>query len=61
VNFYKTHPEAVACWATMHGLTHILINRQITLNTRSRREVVEFADRIVDVLLDGISHRFEWK
>lgn len=57
LNFYRTHPEAVACWAMMHGLTHILINRQIKLKTRSRREVVEFADKIVDVLLDGMSHR----
>jgi len=57
LSFYRTHPETVACWAMMHGLTHILINRQIKLRTRSRRELVEFADQIVDVLLDGMSHR----
>ncbi len=59
LSFYRTHPEAVACWAMVHGLTHILINRQIKLKTRSRRELVEFADQIVDVLLDSLSHRLQ--
>lgn len=54
LGFYKSHPMAVACWSTMHGLTHILIGRQIKLRTKSRKEVAEFADKIVDVLLGGI-------
>ena len=57
LSFYKTHPETVACWAMMHGLTHILINRQIKLKTRSRKEVAEFADNIIDVLLEGVPNR----
>jgi hypothetical protein len=48
---------AVTCWSTMHGLTHILIGRQIRLKTKSRKEVAEFADKIVDVLLDGVLDR----
>lgn len=58
LRFYKSHPMAVACWSTMHGLTHILIGRQIRLKTKSRKEVGEFADSIVDVLLDGVLDRF---
>jgi AcrR family transcriptional regulator len=58
LSFYKSHPMAVACWSTMHGLTHILIGRQIKLKTKSRKEVGEFADSIVDVLLDGVLDRF---
>lgn len=57
LSFYKTHPETVACWAMMHGLTHILINRQIKLETKSRKEIAEFAEKIVDVLLEGIPNR----
>jgi hypothetical protein len=48
---------AVTCWSTMHGLTHILIGRQIRLKTKSRKEVGEFVDSIVDVLLDGVLER----
>lgn len=57
LGFYKSHPMAVACWSTVHGLTHILIGRQIKLKTKSRKEVAEFADKIVDVLLGGIEDR----
>jgi AcrR family transcriptional regulator len=57
LGFYKSHPMAVTCWSTMHGLTHILIGRQIKLKTKSRKEVGEFADSIVDVLLDGVLER----
>ena len=57
LGFYKSHPMAVACWSMMHGLTHILIGRQIRLKTKSRKEVAEFADKIVDVLLDGVQDR----
>ncbi len=57
LGFYKSHPMAVACWSTMHGLTHILIGRQIKLKTKSRKEVGEFADKIVDVLLEGVLDR----
>ncbi len=57
LGFYKSHPMAVTCWSTMHGLTHILIERQIKLKTQSRKEVAKFADRIVDVLLSGIEDR----
>lgn len=59
LGFYKSHPEAVACWATMHGLTHILIERQIKLETKSRKEVTRFADQIVDVLLAGVLGRLK--
>ncbi len=57
LGFYKSHPMAVACWSTMHGLTHILIGRQIRLKTKSRKEVAEFTNKIVDVLLDGVQDR----
>lgn len=57
LGFYKSHPMAVACWSTMHGLTHILIGRQIKLKTKSRKEVGAFADGIVDVMLDGVLER----
>jgi AcrR family transcriptional regulator len=57
LRFYKGHPMAVTCWSTMHGLTHILIGRQIRLETKSQKEVADFADSIVDVLLDGVLAR----
>jgi AcrR family transcriptional regulator len=57
LGFYKSHPMAVACWSTMHGLTHILIGRQIRLKTKSQKKVGEFADKIVDVLLEGVLDR----
>ncbi len=54
LGFYRSHPEAVTCWAAMHGLTHILIEQQIRLQSKSRKEVTRLADQIVDVLLTGV-------
>ena len=54
LDFFQTHPMSVASWSMMHGLSHILIERQITLNTQSRKKVVEFADKVIDELFHGI-------
>lgn len=54
LKFYKEHPAAVAAWSLLHGLTHILIERQIRLKSRSRKELIAFSDAIIDVLIEGI-------
>ena len=59
LGFYQTHPMAVACWSMIHGLTHILIERQIKLNTKSRKKVIEFADNVIDELFHGIEDQLQ--
>jgi len=59
LGFYTTHPMAVACWSLTHGLTHILIERQIELNTKSHKKVIEFADKVIDELFHGIEDQLQ--
>jgi len=59
LGFYRTHPMAVACWSMIHGLTHILIERQIELNTKSRKKVIEFANNVIDELFHGIEDQLQ--
>jgi len=54
LTFYKTHPLAVTCWSLVHGLSHILIERQIKIRLRSRKEVTDFIDNSLDELIHGI-------
>ena len=59
LGFFQTHPMSVASWSMMHGLTHILIERQIRLNTQSRKKVIEFADNVIDELIHGIKDQLQ--
>ncbi len=59
LGFFRSHPMAVACWSMMHGLAHILIERQIKLNTQSRKKVTEFADSVIDELFHGIRDQLQ--
>ncbi len=59
LGFYRTHPMAIACWSLTHGLTHILIERQIDLETSSRKKVTEFADMVIDELFHGIEDQLQ--
>ena len=54
MKFYRTHPLAVTCWSLVHGLSHILIERQINIRLRSRKEVTEIVDHSLNELIHGI-------
>ena len=54
LGFYKTHPLAITCWSLFHGLSHILIERQVRVRLRSRKEVALFIDNSLDELINGI-------
>ena len=57
LTFFKNHPLAITCWSLYHGLSHILIERQIRIRLRSREDVALFVDRSLDELLNGIEHK----
>lgn len=59
IGFYKTHPLAVSCWSLVHGLAHILIERQINIKLRSRKKVTEFIDNVFNELLHGIESQLQ--
>ena len=59
INFYRTHPLAITCWSMFHGLSHILIERQIRIRLRSREEVTEFIDKSFDELIHGIADQLK--
>jgi AcrR family transcriptional regulator len=59
MDFYRTHPLAVTCWSLVHGLSHILIERQIKIRLRSRKQVVEFIDSSLDELIHGIEDQLD--
>jgi len=59
IGFYKTHPLAVTCWSLVHGLAHILIERQINIRLKSRNQVTEFIDNAFDELLHGIEGQLQ--
>jgi AcrR family transcriptional regulator len=55
LGFYKSHPLAITCWSLFHGLSHILIERQVRIKLKSRKEVSAFIDNSLDDLINGIA------
>lgn len=55
LGFYKSHPLAITCWSLFHGLSHILIERQVRIKLKSRKEVSTFIDNSFDDLINGIA------
>ena len=59
LSFYTTHPLAITCWSLFHGLSHILIERQVRIRLKSRKEVTRFIDNSLDDLIHGIGDQLE--
>jgi AcrR family transcriptional regulator len=59
LSFYTTHPLAITCWSLFHGLSHILIERQVRIRLKSRKEVTRFIDNSLDDLIHGVGDQFE--
>ena len=57
LGFYKTHPLAITCWSLFHGLSHILIERQVRVKLKSRKEVTTFIDNSLEDLMNGIKEK----
>jgi AcrR family transcriptional regulator len=59
LSFYQTHPLAITCWSLFHGLSHILIERQVRIKLKSRSEVTRFINNSLDDLIHGIGDQLE--
>ena len=59
LSFYKTNPLAITCWSLFHGLSHILIERQVRIRLKSRSEVTRFINNSLDDLIHGIGDQLE--
>jgi AcrR family transcriptional regulator len=59
LSFYTTNPLAITCWSLFHGLSHILIERQVRISLKSRNEVTRFINNSLDDLIHGIGDQLE--
>jgi AcrR family transcriptional regulator len=57
--FYQAYPLAITCWSLLHGLSHILIERQVRIKLRSRKEVSNIIDSTLGDLINGIGDQLE--
>jgi AcrR family transcriptional regulator len=55
LGFYRTHSLAITCWSLFHGLSHILIERQVMIKLKSRKQVTAFIDSSLEDLVNGIA------
>lgn len=59
LQFYQTYPLAITCWSLFHGLSHILIERQVKVSLRSRKQVARFIDDALDQLIEGVGRQLQ--
>lgn len=59
LQFYQAYPLAITCWSLFHGLSHILIERQVKVSLRSRKQVARFIDDALDQLIKGVGRQLQ--
>jgi AcrR family transcriptional regulator len=49
----KNYPAVLAVWSMMHGVTHLLLDRMVTLEKYDAKSLGEVVDVTMDILIEG--------
>ena len=54
----KNYPAVLSVWSMMHGITHLLLDRMVTLKKYDEKSISEVVDMMMDALIDGVRSLF---